>query len=455
MMNRAKPIAYQAVILPECLNSDLIHSTEYRRFLLSSTIEAGLRFYMARQRSAKSWPFLDTKFNPNTGLELPPGSHDAIHAWMLGRGAEALALHLEILDDLDFSEAEKSEARSLFNPTIRNICAAIRGIAEKNNGRIPFKVGRDFRGVGATADPAATAPADLFCGKGLLMSGENSDRQAGLAMLQTVADRISRGLIEPSPDPAYAGKLSQAMRMLFLSVPRLLLRGHFCAAEKEAIRAVACDYIEFVMDRHFDKKTKSFSEWIDPGTGERGHLLDPGHCTEFVGLALSAIRSMEAGGAEISDRRSRVFQSAKATLPQILFSAFESGFNPRLGGMHKAVDNRTGELIDASMPWWNLPETMRAAILAAKSSHEEETRDQCLRIFTKCHNAYFSRYLNTENLLFPFQTRCGETGGVLDAAPAVPEGDPLYHTNLCVLEIVSALRGNSFASVGPLSTKQV
>jgi mannose/cellobiose epimerase-like protein (N-acyl-D-glucosamine 2-epimerase family) len=374
---------------------------------------------------------------------------------MLGRGAEALALHLEILDDLDFSEAEKSEARSLFNPAIRNICAAIRGIAEKNNGRIPFKVGRDFRAVGATVDPAATAPADLFCGKGLLVSAENSDRHAGLTMLQTVADRISSGLIEPSPDPAYSGKLSQAVRMLFLSVPRLLLKEHFPAAQKEALRDVACDYIEFVMDRHFDKKTKRFSEWIDPGTGERGHLLDPGHCAEFVGLALSAIRSMEPGGAEISDRRSRVFQSAKAMLPQILFSAFESGFNPRLGGMHKAVDNRNGKLIDASMPWWNLPETMRAAILAAKSSQEEEIRDQCLRIFAECHNAYFSHYLNKENLLFPFQTRSGETGGVLDAAPAVPEGDPLYHTNLCILEIVSTLRSNSFASVDPLSTKHL
>jgi mannose/cellobiose epimerase-like protein (N-acyl-D-glucosamine 2-epimerase family) len=218
-----------------------------------------------------------------------------------------------------------------------------------------------------------------------------------------------------------------------------LLKERFSAAQKEALRDVACDYMEFVMDRHFDKTTNRFSEWIDPGTGERGHLLDPGHCTEFVGLAFSAIRSMDSGGGGHSDRRSRVFQKANAMLPQILFSAFESGFNPRLGGIHKAVDNRTGEPLDASMPWWNLPETMRAALFAAKSSPETEIVERCLRIFAKCHNAYFSNYLNKENQLFPFQTRSGETGGVLDAAPAVPEGDPLYHTNLCVLEILSTL----------------
>lgn len=112
--------------------------------------------------------------------------------------------------------------------------------------------------------------------------------------------------------------------------------------------------------------------------------------------------------------------------------------------MHKAVDNRTGKLLEDSMPWWNLPETMRAALFAAGASPEEETIKECLRIFAKCHNAYFSHYLNQANMLFPFQTRSGETGEVLDAAPAVPEGDPLYHTNLCVIEIVSALQSDPF-----------
>lgn len=387
-MKKTASIDYQPMILPECPDEGLLRSREFRRFLMSATIESGLRFFMARQRVPKTWLFLDTKFNPNTGSELPTSSHDTIHTWMLGRGVEALTLHLEILDGLEFTESEKAEARSLFYPAIRNMCAAIREIAEKNHGRIPFKVGRDLRAVGSMVDPAATAPADLFCGKGLLVSAEDSDRQAGLAMLQAAADRISKGRFDPSPDPAYSGKLSQAMRMLFLSVPRLLLKEHFSAAQKEALRDLACDYMEFVMDRHFDKTTNRFSEWIDPGTGERGHLLDPGHCTEFVGLAFSAIRSMDSGGGGHSDRRSRGFQKANAMLPQILFSAFKSGFNPRLGGS-----------------------TRRSTTAPGNRS------------------------------MLPCQAGCGKTGAVLDRAPAVPEGDPLYHTNRCALEILRALEG--------------
>ncbi len=60
-------------------------------------------------------------------------------------------------------------------------------------------------------------------------------------------------------------------------------------------------------------------------------------------------------------------------------------------------------------------------------------------VLCRCHNAYFSQYPNCANMLFPFQTISGATGQVVDKAPAVPEGDPLYHTNLALLEMLEVV----------------
>jgi hypothetical protein len=91
------------------------------------------------------------------------------------------------------------------------------------------------------------------------------------------------------------------------------------------------------------------------------------------------------------------------------------------------------------MPWWNLPETMRGALFAAMAAEDEEKRGACLAAFAKCHNAYFTHYLNPNLMLYPFQTRSGETGEVMDAVPSIPEGDPLYHSNLCFLDMLPHL----------------
>jgi hypothetical protein len=68
-----------------------------------------------------------------------------------------------------------------------------------------------------------------------------------------------------------------------------------------------------------------------------------------------------------------------------------------------------------------------------------DARAACLAAFAKCHNAYFGHYLNRNLMLFPYQTRSGETGEVLDSPPSIPEGDPLYHSNLCFLDMLQSL----------------
>ena len=123
----------------------------------------------------------------------------------------------------------------------------------------------------------------------------------------------------------------------------------------------------------------------------------------------------------------------------MLIRSTQLGWNAVHHGLHKAVDNLSGAVLNDDMPWWNLPETMRAAARCLKITRDELTRRRCLQIYADAHNAYFTHYLNRAYHLFPFQTRSGATGKVVDKVPAIPEGDPLYHTNLSLLDALAAL----------------
>jgi mannose/cellobiose epimerase-like protein (N-acyl-D-glucosamine 2-epimerase family) len=141
----------------------------------------------------------------------------------------------------------------------------------------------------------------------------------------------------------------------------------------------------------------------------------------------------------LTDQRRSLIETACREMPRLLIQSCRFGWNSTHGGLHKAVDTQSGKVLNGDMPWWNLPETMRAAVRAYEVAGETKTRDRCLEILRDCHNAYFEKYLNRDNMLFPVQTISGATGKVVDKVPAVPEGDPLYHTNLALLEMLDVL----------------
>ena len=82
---------------------------------------------------------------------------------------------------------------------------------------------------------------------------------------------------------------------------------------------------------------------------------------------------------------------------------------------------------------------MRAGIRAYSFAKDPTVREQCLEAVRTAHNAYFTHYLNKDLMLFPYQTRCGATGEVIDKSPAIPEGDPLYHSNLSFMDYLHVL----------------
>jgi len=442
MTAQVHPPGYSPLILTDP-TFEFLESDAYRHFLFKYVLETGVRLVLHRHAQRADWPYIDTKFNPNTGSDLPAESYEMIYPWLLGRGMEALVLHLESLDMLGLSSGEKEIAKEVFPQLIESTTDAILEIFSRYKGRCPFRIGRSFEmnplnGSQNAPDPGRSGAGDIFCAKALLLSTSPEARQIGLEILDRIAGHVKQGffLLEAAKGQPYGQ--SQCGHMLFMAVPALIARFDFDDNARACHFSHSCELLELVLDRHFDPATGLFSEYVGQ-TGHRGEYLDPGHCAELVGLGLSAIHAMEMDGTGMSPERTHLFIRAKHLLPEILIGAIKAGFCEQQEGIFKAVNNRTGEIINDDMPWWNLPEAMRAALFAAKATSCPDTRRECIDIYAKCHNAYFRHYLNPDMMLFPFQTRSGKSGQVLNCAPAIPEGDPLYHSNISFLDILSRL----------------
>lgn len=413
---------------------------------MENAIGAGVKLLLHRHQKIDTahWPFIDTKFNPNTGHDLCSDSYKRIYPWLLGRGLESLHLHLPIIEQLALPPDSETFAKNLFPELIFNMSEAVLKLLERYEGCLPFLVDRALQLQGSDeleprVSPNATGPGDIFCAKGLLLNESLAIREMAVELLRSIAAKIERGESHLGGSRRLAEGQSHGMRMLFLAVAKLTTKVALNKTTCVELLSVCERFIKFVLHRHFDAEKGHFSEYIHPNTGQRSPILDPGHSTEFVGFSFSAIRVMALNEADGCGNKAEFFRSAKKVLPHILKSAMGLGFQEATQGMVKAVNNQTGEILDSEMPWWNLPETMRAALFAALNADSSELERDCLVIFAQCHNAYFRCYLNRSNMLFPYQTRCGKTGRVLDSAPAIPEGDPLYHSNLCFLEILELL----------------
>ncbi len=427
-------------MLLEDASAATLAGDDYRRFIQDASIVPALRLFLLRHRQRPEWAYLDTKFNPNTGADRGADFYRRLWGWFLGRGCEGMAGHLAVLDGIaELADGERAELGDLFGRLLANSVAAIDAARKRNSGRVPFCMNLDFQAIDAAGHPieldgSRRGDSDLFCAKGLIAAGRVED---GLTLLAECDASIEANVFVDEPVDEPKDRIAHGARMLIQAVPRLVVGVTDDPTARQAAFDLAARYLGFVIDHHVDPQTFTFSETIDAETRERGTMIDPGHANELVGLGLSAVAAMEAHGSPDPDRRA-LLDRVRRVLPRVLVRSMELGFNRARGGIAKAVDNRTGDAINADMPWWNLPETMRAAAHAAAVS-EGDLRGQCLEIYRDCHNAYFSNYLNRANMLFPFQTRCGRTGQVKDVAPAVPEGDPLYHTNLSLLEALEVL----------------
>jgi mannose/cellobiose epimerase-like protein (N-acyl-D-glucosamine 2-epimerase family) len=428
-------------------DADDICNPDYFTFVDKTVFSAGLEFYYERAVANSGWSYWDTKFNPNLGTDLDPVSYKRIYTWFLGRGLETAVVHLSRLNEFTFiSERRRHLIAIYLKMLIDSQSAAIHEIRRRNSGRCPHIVDLHFNAIDEEGsydefDSTFVGCSDYFCCKGLIAASTVTGNPEELENLKKIIKAMYEHRFLLDQLPYNSEWKSQAPLMLYMgAVPYLMAdgnkseRGHWV---EQTIKG-----FEHIFDNYFSGNPIRFSENLNIKTGETSAAFDPGHGIELAGLGLAAVQAIRSSDYTLFESQNKRLLRVEKILPEIFKWAFRIGFNEKWGGIHKTCDGITGEPLNSDMPWWNLPETLRAAALCLKSAKSEQEKELYRKIMRTASNAYFQNYINTHNGLFPFQTRSGTNGKVIPVAPAVPEGDPLYHSNLALLEMVDQLSGN-------------
>ena len=416
------------------------------------------------------YPFIDTKLSLITGKDFraddPIRGKGVIYGWIQGRGLEALAGHLNWLrqqEDLGPTLRRDLEQRVL--AMIQTVLASMEAMRRANGGRLFFMMtreGKPLQIVDGLVMPRSigtdlpTSMADMFYCKGLVAAGtalgESDVLNEACKLFHQVLSDIAAGRFYSDQQPMdprnpvapVPGRLSHGSRMIGLGACARFLE---CTGDSEFTR-IGLEFIDHILSYHVNLTMspeigRPFDMWefVDRHGRpwmEQGMLKsDPGHATEFVGLSLKLIGLSEIMGT-LNDKVLPKAQRFRELLPHVLAQNFANGFAPTGFGIVKAYDLVARKPINDHLPWWNLPETMRAAIEACFVVATEQHRDRHARIAADCSNAFLKNFVRKDLGLMAAQTLDAE-GAVVDVVPATPDADPGYHTGLSMIDCLDLL----------------
>lgn len=437
---------------------------------------AALDVMLRRFERNPNYRFIDTKLSLLTGEEFPEAADpardyrgkSAVYGWIQGRGLEALAGHIRWLPSCGvLSNPEKEERIGRLTAMLAALLDNLERLRAHNHRRVPFLMtpeGEPFtlddqgRRAPLTLDPAQTTAADLFYSKGLLAAaallGQTEKVAEAKAYFREVCANIVAGrhqLGQVSFDPKnqvapVPGKHGHGMHMIALG--GYALAASLDGAEEWFTGGQA--FIRHIIDRHIQQgqlpvlQPYDFVEAVDaqgnPWEDERGILCDPGHSLEFVGLAAKFLLVLKAKPNKTPEQEALLRECA-ALFPKVLAKNFENGLNRRVGGLCKAFDLRARRPINSDMPWWNLPETLRAAAELLHLS-PPETHAACLSVLQQASNAFVTHFVNRDVHLMAYQT-VDEHGTPVEVIPATPDADPGYHTGLSLIDFLVCLHPNN------------
>lgn len=406
---------------------------------IAELTRGAMKTLLDRQRD--DHPFIDTKFYPLTGKNFPANDplrgSQAIYSWIQGRGLEALAGHEPWLAD----EWERILG------VLRRTVDRMELLRERNQGHLPFfmtpegrplKVAKSGAVISGDVSPGACL-ADLFYAKGLAAAavclGDSDRLRAAEELFAAVISALEDGtfhsgqisLDAKNPVGDVAGRIAQGPWMIAIGGATTFLR---CTGNTRYAQ-LGRDVIARVLGRHTQPGEGRFqpgdfwefvnaegNPWEDAGRV----WSDPGHATEFAGLALTHL-----------DRCPREEdRPLRECLRTVLTRNFHNGFSGR--GIFKAFDLVARRPINTDQPWWSLPETMRAAALAWTSA-PLFARRELEEIFSGCWAAFRKNYLRGK---FHAAQCINAQGNVVQAIPATPDLDPCYHTGLSLLLVLEA-----------------
>ena len=393
-------------------------------------LENSTCFLLGRlEKNGSVYPFIDTKFDIPTGKDFDKQEDfrqkDHIYGWIQGRGLEALAGSAAYFESTGNTVLAERADKALIR--LADALETFR----KSAGRLSFCM--DLQGKSRFAATEAYNYTDLFYAKGLFAAGmrikNSSLAEKGKVLLNSVISSIDARTFQSDQhifDPANrgghaAGKYAQGPLMIALGGTALVRDS-----------ATAIRLIEKILENHLNTGKLSglekydFAEAVDaagqPWREKDGAIIcDPGHALEFVGLACKNLLQTDDFPQEIPQKLATIFKRA-----------FDLGFQENSGIM-KSFDLANRKPYDTNSPWWSLPEAIRAGVLLAKL-YPAEASELSSRI-EKMLNNLFTIFAAQGTHGFACQT-CDKNGKVVQVIPAVPDADPLYHTNLALIDVI-------------------
>jgi mannose/cellobiose epimerase-like protein (N-acyl-D-glucosamine 2-epimerase family) len=464
---------FPAPLLSEELKaSQIAQVADAYRLMLISVLQA----ILDRYEKHSDYHFIDTKLSLIDGHDY---THDdlvrgqnMIYAWIQGRGLEALAGHalwLKYCNKID--NKLRSNLVQRIQRLVSEVLDQMEILRQKTDGRLFFMMTPAGQPVHLNENgkvepckiPDGSNYSDLFYVKGMaaashLLGLSNRFDQACNWFWQICQDIQADKFVsdQQSLDPRnvavkrIAGRNSHSPRMIGVGAAAVFLK----RTQDPAFTQIGLEFLEHILSRHVHLGNEStilekydMWEFIDsmgkPYIDKNQILLsDPGHACEFVGLALDLLKTSETLHT-LNKLQIKQVEEYKQILPCVLRQNFQNGFSLKGFGICKTFNLLSRAVLNSDMPWWSLPETMRAALAACQIVPLED----CLsfaQIAIKCSNAFVSHYIKSNLNSMAIQTLT-EEGKCADVIPATPDADPGYHTGLSIidcLELYDALKCN-------------
>ncbi len=383
-------------------------------------------FLLKRYRAHPRFPGLHTGYDSITGKEFPD-TEIASFSWINGRGAGVLCRMARLFPDLGDSLTDYAH----------HVIQAMERHLEMNARRFPFMADLDGRElpVGSPVPEGYRTYSDLYACFGFLEYGLHAEDISRLdtakRLLADCIAAVRENRFAPLPDPTPTDRIMENPASICVD-----LLNEFAAQLDEACYLdEAEDLVGHLLERHYRDDIGGFVEYVRPDgapfADEQGRIpVDPGHAIEFCSFALEFARLCDA-----ADAHSDVCGRIGRICPPLILWNIERGWNPRLGGLYKLVDGRSGKPIDNTMPWWSPPETLLALLRA----YERTPDVHFLECYREINNAYARNYLNPRTGFGPYQCRDGTAGAPAPVVPACKFQDPEFHSGRNLLRCVEIL----------------
>lgn len=451
---------YRASLLTENPSGGDVRAiiTDYETMLVT-VMEA-----LADRTERSPEPFIDAKLDLLTGEDFPEDDlvrgRKTIYGWIQGRGLESLAGHCSWMKQRGIEPALQSRLEAI----LRTVLDRLRTFRERNGGHLFFFMtpsGEPFaleNGEKAPVSLTKESPwntSDLFASKGMFAAarylGDESAAEEARdymrltteAVLTNSVWRDQQPLDPKNPVAPVSGRHSHGGYMLWLAGAAMLIReGEVAEGIQLGLQLLRHEFAKHV---NVGRRREEFEDgdiWefiTDDGEPYRteGRVpSDPGHALELVGLGMKFIDTALRSGAGNTEAE---LLAAHPILQKVLVQNFRNGFQSGPGGLCKSFDLIGRQAINTDMPWWSLPETVRAAAFCVAAAESDADRKAAWEVLAGCHNAFTQHFVRPDLHLMAYQTRSFE-GEPIAVIPATADADPGYHTGLAIIDAVETLR---------------